>query len=93
MVGYLSCVLGIVFDTREGCGASLSTMGIVFDTREGCGALPFGVPGIVFDTREGYVTSLSVMGIVFDTREGCGASLSVMGIVSIPVRAVGLPFQ
>ena len=40
MVGYLSCVLGIVFDTREGCVASLSMLGIVFDTREGCGALP-----------------------------------------------------
>ena len=27
-------VPGIVFDTREGCGASLSMLGIVFDTYE-----------------------------------------------------------
>ena len=52
MMVYLSLVPGIVFDTREGCGASLSVLGIVFDTREGCVAF-LSVLGIVFDTREG----------------------------------------
>ena len=52
MVGYLSYVSGIVFDTREGCVASLSVPGIVFDTREGYVA-SLSMPGIVFDTREG----------------------------------------
>ena len=52
MVGYLSCVLGIVFNTREGCVASLSMLGIIFDTREGYVA-SLSMLGIVFNTREG----------------------------------------
>ena len=80
-VGATLSVLGIVFDTHDGCGGLLSVLGIVFDTRDGCGGL-LSLLGIVFNTCEDY-RKFSFQGwVLFSIPMRVEeAILSVLGIV------------